>query len=166
MGIPLDAADGSVFLAGDTFLAQIRAQIAAAAWRQPCVLARAQPRLLMESPGSGDIPTWPQPKAGGCQSLWGQAKQGSSLLLSLLSQCQSIQHPLHIPHQREHQCQKEQWVTKGWLKYKERKDGIWDLSHMWVWVTPFFFTQQERSPCLHPQPTGMLPGLITWLQPN
>lgn len=87
-------------------------------------------------------------KAGGCHSLWGQA--GLSLLLSPLSPCLSIQHPLHIPHQRMHQCLKEQWVTKGRLKHKERKDGIWDLAHMWVWVTPFFFTQEKRSPCLHP----------------
>lgn len=151
MGIPLDPADGSAFPAGDTFLPlpracpAARAQSAAAAWRQPCVLSRAQPRLPMESPGSGDIPAWPQLKAGGCQSPWGQAEQGSSPLLSLLPRCQSIQHPLHISHQRQHQCQKEHWATKGQLKCKERKGGIWDLAHMWVWVTPFFFTLQERS---------------------
>lgn len=76
----------------------------------------------------------------------GQAKQGSSLLLSLLPQCQSIQHPLRGPHQ----CQKEQWVTKGWLKCRERKDGIWNSAQVCVWVTPFLFTLQKRSPCVHP----------------
>lgn len=38
MGIPLDPDVGSVFPAGDTFLAL-----------QPCVLSWTQPRLLMES---------------------------------------------------------------------------------------------------------------------
>lgn len=131
---------------------------------RPCVLSWAQPSCSC-TPGSGDIPGWPQLKAGGCQSLWGQARRALSCSCHFCLGVRASSIPSMLPI-REHQCQKEQWVTKRWLKCKERKDGIWDLAHVWVWGTPFFFTLQERSPCLHPQPTGMLPGLITWLKPN
>lgn len=82
----------------------------------------------------------------------GIVKDCPSLLLSLLPWCQSIWDPLStalpsiFPVRGNVSARRDLWVTRGGLKCKRKKEGIWDAAHMWVWITPSFFPLQERSP--------------------